>query len=124
MKRPLLTSMGERLAGVLLIAGLLVSPQATAAQSQLPQEAINAVISGCINNTALMWATPGSASKLCPCFVQNILDMPLRDSQRIILLGAVGGGEALRQYEPELMLSELRAEAFSYMGRIQKGCTL
>jgi hypothetical protein len=56
------------LPAVLLVAGLFFSSQATAASSQLPQDVIDAVVNGCANNSNLMWATPGSANKLCPCF--------------------------------------------------------
>ena len=113
--------------GVLFAALLLVgtsSSRAIAAQTKIPQEVIQTVINECARNNGLAWATPGSASQLCPCFIQNILEMPLRDSQRILLMGFYGGAEALRPYEPERMLSELRAEALDYMGRVQRGCHL
>lgn len=115
-------SLKSSLTAVLLLVGLgLSSP--TLGASNISQEIVNVAIEGCVTNPAMVWATPGSASQLCPCFIDNVLDAPLTDAQRIRLLGLVSGQETMRPYYRPLG-PEALGEAFKAFGIVQKGCTL
>ena len=111
-----------RLPGVLaiLLTGLMVSSPALGASS-LPQEVLDTALRACIENRNSVWATPGSASRLCPCFIENIKRMPLTNSQKIRVM-LFNFDEEMMQPFARPLSTEDRAVAFQYSLGIQKGC--
>ncbi|WP_297104106.1 hypothetical protein [uncultured Devosia sp.] len=111
-----------RLSGVvaILLSGLVVGSP-TFGAAGLPQDVLDTALRACIENRNAVWATPGSASRLCPCFIENIKRMPLTNSQKIRVM-LFNFDEEMMQPFVRPLSTEDRAVAFRYSLTIQEGC--